>query len=97
MENVKSALSFVLLKKKDTADEILNKNVNINCREGNAYLRLTGGLRRLMSSLGRLLQDGGGPRLLERFSPVDNSTRTRQPHMVLTKRGHNMCGENAEN
>lgn len=47
------------------------------------YLRLTGGLRRLISSLGRLLQDGGGPRLLERFSPVDNSTRARQPHIVL--------------
>lgn len=54
-------------------------------KRGNTYLRLTGGLRRLKSSRGRLLQDGGGPRLLERFSPVDNSTRTRQPHMVLNK------------
>lgn len=58
---------------------------------GNPYLRLPGGLRRLTSSRGRLFQDGGGPRLLERFSPVDNSTRTRQPHMVLS-RSHHMSG-----
>lgn len=53
----------------------------------NKYLRRTGGLpRRLTSSRGRLLQDGGGPRLLERFCPVDNSTRTRQPHMFLKRK-----------
>ena len=47
------------------------------------YLRRTGGLRRRLSSRGRRLQDGGGPRLLERFSPLDSSTRTLQPHIVL--------------
>lgn len=60
-----------------------NWDIYLKCME--TYLRLTGGLRRLKSSRGRLLQDGGGPRLLERFSPVDNSTRTRQPHIVLKR------------
>lgn len=60
----------------------------MNHQVGNMYLHLTGGLRRLKSSRGRLFQDGGGPRILERFSPVDNSTRTRQPHMFLNKSHH---------
>ena len=62
-------------------------------QDSDTYLRLTVGLRRLKSSRGRLLQDGGGPRLLERFSPVDNSTRTRQPHIVLKTKRHEIMAK----
>lgn len=49
------------------------------------HLRLACGLRRLLSSRsrGRLLHGGGAPRVRLRFSPLDSSTRTRQPHSVL--------------
>lgn len=61
------------------------------------HLRLGGGLRRLQSSrsLGRLPHDGGAPRVRLRFSPLDSSTRTRQPHNVLQQNhivNHCTCG-----